>query len=83
MSLLITLFSFRFLYDDVDDNKDNDDDDDNNDDKMAVALEGGSGSTRSLTLSCPRSQKSFVIHVCLVNLLVKLSCQISHTAHFQ
>ncbi len=35
----------------------------------------------TLTLSCPHSQKSFVIVVRLVNLLVKLVCQKSHTLH--
>jgi hypothetical protein len=35
----------------------------------------------NLTLSFPRSQKSFVIDKRLVNLLVKLACRKSYTAH--
>ncbi len=38
-------------------------------------------SQRDLTLSFPRSQKSFVINERLVNLLVKSACRKSHTAH--
>ncbi len=63
---------------------------------VRLALEGAGGKfsffhqffvccvgRKGLTLSCHCSQKSFVINVCLVILLVKSACQKSHTTHLR
>jgi hypothetical protein len=45
------------------------------------AMQTNTSARTTLTLSCRRSQKSFVINVCLVNLLVKSACRKSLTMH--